>query len=79
LLLRAGFDAAALEKAKGLLRSFRQFLEDNRQHIEALQILYSRPYRAGLRYSQVKELAEALKRPPNNLDPEAGPTHLILG
>jgi type I restriction enzyme, R subunit len=25
---------------------------------------YSRPYRSGLRYRQVKELAEALKRPP---------------
>src|SRR5262249_44283211 len=69
-LLRAGFDAAALEKARGLVTSFRQFLEDHRQEIEALQILYSRPYRAGLRFSQVKELAEALRRPPHNLDAE---------
>ncbi len=69
-VLRAGFDANALEKAQGLVRSFRQFLEDNRQEIEALQILYSRPYRAGLRYSQVKELAELLNRPPHNLQPE---------
>src|SRR5262249_10295595 len=43
---------------------------DHKEEIEALQILYSRPYRAGLRYSQVKELAELLKRPPHNLDPE---------
>ena len=35
-----------------------------RLEIEALKILYSRPYRAGLRYRQVKELAEAIKRPP---------------
>jgi type I restriction enzyme R subunit len=69
-ILRAGFDAGALEKAKGLVTSFRQFLDDHRQEIEALQILYSRPYRAGLRYSQVRELAEALKRPPQRLDPE---------
>ena len=68
--LRAGFDAGALEKAKGLVKSFRQFLDDHRQEIEALQILYSRPYRAGLRFSQVKELAEALQRPPHNLHPE---------
>jgi type I restriction enzyme R subunit len=69
-VLRAGFDADALEKANGLVRSFRQFLDDHRQEIEALQILYSRPYRAGLRYSQVRELAEALKRPPHSLHPE---------
>lgn len=69
-VLRAGFDAGALEKAKGMLADFRQFLDDHRQEIEALEILYSRPYRAGLRYGQVRELAEALKRPPHRLDPE---------
>jgi type I restriction enzyme R subunit len=69
-LLQAGFDAGALAKAKGLVQSFRQFLDDHRDEIEALQILYSRPYRAGLRYAQVKELAQVLKRPPQNLDPE---------
>src|SRR5262249_42907020 len=40
-VLRAGFDADALERAQGLVRSFRQFLEDHRQEIEALQVLYS--------------------------------------
>ncbi len=43
-LLRAGFDAAALEKAKSMLTSFRQFIEDNKDEIEALQVLYSQPY-----------------------------------
>src|SRR5687768_10214595 len=38
--------------------------EDNKDEIEALQILYSRPYRAGLRYGQIKELDAAIKRPP---------------
>ena len=33
-------------------------------------MLYSRPYRAGLRYGQVKELAEAIQRPPHSLDAE---------
>jgi type I restriction enzyme R subunit len=70
MLRGAGFDASALEKAQGLVRSFRQFLDEHKDEIEALQILYSQPYRAGLRYSQVKELAEALKRPPNNIYPD---------
>ena len=63
-LLRAGHDPAALEKARSLITTFKQFIEDNKDEIEALQVLYSRPYRAGLRYRQVKELAAALQKPP---------------
>ena len=68
-VLRAGFDATALEKARAMLTSFRQFIEDHKDEIEALTVLYSRPYRAGLRYSQVKELAAAIQQPPHRLDP----------
>ena len=68
-LLRAGFDAAALEKAQAMLTSFRQFIEDNKDEIEALQVLYSRPYRAGLKFRHVKELAAKLNQPPFFVDP----------
>jgi type I restriction enzyme R subunit len=68
-LLRAGFDAAALEKARSMLTSFRQFIEDNKDEIEALKVLYSQPYRAGLRFRHVKELATMLNRPPFHVDP----------
>jgi type I restriction enzyme R subunit len=64
VLVTAGHSAAAKEKARTILSNFRQFIEDNKDEIEALKILYSRPHRAGLRYRQVKELAEAIKRPP---------------
>ena len=63
-LLSAGHSKEAKEKAQTILANFRQFIDDHKDEIEALQILYSRPYRAGLRYGQVKELAEAVKRPP---------------
>ena len=63
VLLFAGQSKAAKDKARTVLANFRQFIEDNKDEIEALRILYSRPYRAGLRYGQVKELAEALKAP----------------
>jgi len=69
-LLRAGFDAKALEKARSLVSSFRQFIDENKGEIEALQVLYSRPYRAGLRFRQVKELAAAVQRPPVGASPE---------
>lgn len=64
VLLGAGHSEAAKQKARTMLSNFRQFIEDNRGEIEALQVLYSRPYRAGLRYRQVKELAAAIARPP---------------
>jgi len=63
-LLESGFDEEATEKARLLIADFEQFIEDNKDEIEALQILYSRPYRAGLRYGQVKDLDAAIKRPP---------------
>ncbi len=69
-LLQAGFDKQALEKAQTLVGGFRQFIEENKDEIEALQVLYSRPRRAGLRYRQIKELASALQRPPLNATPE---------
>ena len=68
-LLRAGFDAEALEKAKSMLTSFRKFIEDNKDQIEALQVLYSQPYRAGLKFRHVKELASKLNQPPFFVDP----------
>ena len=69
-LVRAGFDTAALDKARSLITSFRQFIEDHKDEIEALRVLYSRPYRAGLRYGQVKELAAAIQQPPHRFHPE---------
>ncbi len=59
-LLRAGHDAAALERARSVITSFKAFIDQNKDEIEALKVLYSRPYRAGLRYGQVKELAQQL-------------------
>lgn len=63
-LIEAGRSEAAKKRARTMLSNFRQFIKDNRDEIEAIQVLYSRPYRAGLRYQQVKELAAAIARPP---------------
>ena len=69
-LLQAGYDARSLEKAQALVTDFRGFIEANKGELEAIQVLYSRPYRAGLRFRQVKDLAEALKQPPLSASPE---------
>ncbi len=50
-LLAAGYDEGAARKARELVGGFERFIEENREEIEALQVLYSRPYRGGgLRY-----------------------------
>jgi len=60
----AGFSAEALEKAKGLVTSFEQFIKDHKDEITALQILYSTPYKSRLRFEQIKELASIIEKPP---------------
>ncbi|MDO9263067.1 MAG: type I restriction-modification enzyme R subunit C-terminal domain-containing protein [Desulfosalsimonadaceae bacterium] len=65
-LIEAGFSAAALEKAKGMVASFKQFIEDNKDTITALQILYSRPFQSPLKYENIKELADTIGKPPHH-------------
>ena len=60
----AGFSAEALEKAKGIVQSFEQFVKDHKDEITALQILYTKPYKSRLKYEQVKELASLIEKPP---------------
>ena len=58
-----GFNAAAKEKAAGLVQSFRDYIEEHRAEIDALQILYSRPYKQRLTEKMLKELEAKLKQP----------------
>jgi type I restriction enzyme R subunit len=69
-LLQAGYDAHALEKAQALIKNFKDFIEGHKDELEAIQILYSRPHREGLRFRHVKDLAAALKNPPMGATPE---------
>jgi type I restriction enzyme, R subunit len=60
-VLSQGFDAAAREKAASLLRSFRDYIEQHRAEIAALQIIYSRPFKQRLTESMLKELEKKLR------------------
>ena len=60
----------AADRARARTQSFRQFIEDNKDEITALQVLYSQPYGGGLTYTAIKELANAIKRPPYGLTTE---------
>lgn len=67
-LLSVGFDEEAKEKAKGVVDTFKQFIEDNKDEITALQILYSIPHRnRHVTYEQIEELVSAIAKPPYGL------------
>jgi len=61
----AGFDLKQSEKR---VTSFKQFIEDNKNELLALQILYSQPFpKRRLTYASIKELATRLTDPPHHL------------
>ena len=70
VVLEAGLDAAAKERAQSLTRDFREWIETHRAEIEALQILYSRPYRKRLSEDALKELEAKLAHSPGHFTPD---------
>jgi len=66
----AGPSPEGREKAAALVNSFREYIEEHKDDIRALQVLYSRPYRERPTFSDVKELAKAIERPPRQWTPE---------
>jgi type I restriction enzyme, R subunit len=69
-VLFAGHTEAGREKAAAMISSFRQYLDEHRDDIRALQILYSRPHHERLTFAEIKELARAIERPPRQWTPE---------
>lgn len=66
-VLSADYD---LKRASETVAKFRDFLEQNRDELTALQVLYSRLYAARhLTYQAIKDLADAMARPPWLLSP----------
>ena len=63
-VLEAGFSADALDRARGMVQSFEQFIAEHKDEITALQILFNRPYRQRLDFKAVRELADAIEKPP---------------
>lgn len=69
-LLGAGLSAEARERAKELTRSFEQFLEEHRDEITALQLLYGSKDGKRLTREAIEELANAIQAPPRRWTPE---------
>ena len=64
-VLRAEFSDA---ETHDLTSSFREYIEEHRDEITALQFLYQRPYRQRLSYADIRSLADALAKPAPLLD-----------
>ena len=67
--LYSGFDAAAVEKARGKVQDFRAWIDEHRDELTALQAIYagSRPLRLSL--TDLRRLRDALARPPLSATP----------
>ena len=69
-LLFAGASEAVTAKAQTTIESFAAYLEQHRDEITALQLLYSRPHGQGPTLTQLKELADTLQKPPLGWTPD---------
>ncbi|HCY77692.1 MAG TPA: hypothetical protein DHV28_17405 [Ignavibacteriales bacterium] len=64
-VIRSEFDTTAKENADEIINNFRKFIDDNKDEITALRILYSQPERRKeLTYKMIRELSDALTNPP---------------
>lgn len=63
-----GWDKQHKEKAEGTITAFRQFIEQNKDEITALSIIYNQSWKnRPLTLAMIKELYEAMNQPPFNL------------
>ncbi len=58
----AGWDEQAAEQAEAMVKDFKDFIEVNKDEIQALSIFYSQPYRRReITYRMIKEVFELIK------------------
>ena len=69
-MIAAGYSLEGADRARETVESFRRFLDEHKDEITALQVLYSRPYRRRLSFAEIRELARAIELPPNSFTPE---------
>lgn len=64
-VIRSEFNTTAKENADEIINNFRKFIDDNKDEITALRVLYSQPERRKeLTYKMIRELSDALTNPP---------------
>ncbi|RLA45743.1 MAG: restriction endonuclease subunit R, partial [Gammaproteobacteria bacterium] len=62
-----GYD---VEKAKGLISNWQQFIKDHQNELDAIQLIYKQPYqKRHLSYDMINQLVEAVEQPPYHIAP----------
>lgn len=70
-MILSGFDDKAKEKAVNVINTFKEFIEENKNELTALEMIYDKPYgRRHITYQEIKQLAERIKKPPYHLTPD---------
>ncbi len=70
-LLEAGFTTEVQNLDKKTIENWIEFVQKNKDQITALDIIYSKPYRMReITFTDIKNLASAIEKPPYNLTPE---------
>ncbi len=64
-LEHTGFSEIAKEKAKEVLSSFREFIDKNKNELDAIEILYE--HKGRIKWKDLKQLSEKIKTPPYGL------------
>ncbi|TFV51812.1 type I restriction-modification enzyme R subunit C-terminal domain-containing protein [Blastococcus sp. TF02A_35] len=57
-------------KARSVVTSWKAYLEEHRSEITALELLYSQPGDKSVTFTELRELADRIKRPPHNWTPD---------
>ena len=64
-LISAEFDEKAKEKSTTIIDTFKKFIEENKNEVTALQILYNKPYsHKQIALEDIQKLADTIKKPP---------------
>jgi len=66
LVDKTGFSQEAKEHAMATVASFEQFIEENKDEIDALRFFYAVPHGQRLRFKDIKALAAAIQEPPRS-------------
>lgn len=69
-VLGVGYSQAALDKAKTKIENFKKFIEDHKDELTALQVFFGMATPDRLKFKDLKELADQIKRPPVSATPE---------
>ena len=62
-----GFD---FEAAEGLINNWQQFIQDHKNEIDAIELIYKQPYqKRHLSYDMINQLVEEIEQPPYHIAP----------